>query len=106
MHSCSPASICSAAHRPAAFSLPSVIDYCSFGNHSCDHECVSVLNGYRCRCNDGYRLLDNGKTCQGESLEAEVKRSEVKRSADKRRVRRHEESLPQNTAAVKSSRAA
>lgn len=98
MHSCSPA-ICSAAHRPAAFSLPSVIDYCSFGNHSCDHECVSVLNGYHCRCNDGYRLLDNGKTCQGESQEAEVKQL-----ADKRRVWRHEESLPQNTAAAKSSR--
>lgn len=93
------ASFCSAAHRPAALSLPSVIDYCSFGNHSCDHECVSVLNGYHCRCNDGYRLLDNGKTCQGESQEAEVKQL-----ADKRRVCRQEESLPQNTAAVQSSR--
>ncbi|XP_005752897.1 matrilin-4 [Pundamilia nyererei] len=41
-----------------------VIDYCSFGNHSCDHECVSVLNGYRCRCNEGYRLLEDSKTCQ------------------------------------------
>uniref|UniRef100_A0A667XNQ6 Matrilin 4 n=1 Tax=Myripristis murdjan TaxID=586833 RepID=A0A667XNQ6_9TELE len=41
-----------------------LIDYCSFGNHSCDHECVSVLNGYHCRCNEGYRLLEDGKTCQ------------------------------------------
>uniref|UniRef100_A0A3P9D3C3 Matrilin 4 n=1 Tax=Maylandia zebra TaxID=106582 RepID=A0A3P9D3C3_9CICH len=41
-----------------------LIDYCSFGNHSCDHECVSVLNGYRCRCNEGYRLLEDSKTCQ------------------------------------------
>lgn len=56
-------------------SLPSVIDYCSFGNHSCDHECVSVLNGYRCRCNEGYRLLDNGKACHGELHE--TKRSHV-----------------------------
>uniref|UniRef100_A0A668SWK4 VWFA domain-containing protein n=1 Tax=Oreochromis aureus TaxID=47969 RepID=A0A668SWK4_OREAU len=46
-----------------------VIDYCSFGNHSCDHECVSVLNGYRCRCNEGYRLLEDGKTCQGKQSE-------------------------------------
>lgn len=66
-HRCNPthvAAVCSAAYRLAAF-LPSVIDYCSFGNHSCDHECVSVLNGYHCRCNEGYRLLDDGKTCQG-----------------------------------------
>ncbi|KAG7276899.1 hypothetical protein CRUP_034775, partial [Coryphaenoides rupestris] len=42
----------------------SVIDYCSFGNHSCDHHCVNVLNGYHCKCNHGYRLLDDGKTCQ------------------------------------------
>uniref|UniRef100_A0A3Q1HT20 VWFA domain-containing protein n=1 Tax=Anabas testudineus TaxID=64144 RepID=A0A3Q1HT20_ANATE len=53
--------------------LPSVIDYCSFGNHSCDHECVSVLNGYHCRCNDGYRLLANGKTCQAIDLCTEGK---------------------------------
>uniref|UniRef100_A0A3Q3XIQ4 VWFA domain-containing protein n=1 Tax=Mola mola TaxID=94237 RepID=A0A3Q3XIQ4_MOLML len=46
----------------------SMIDYCSFGNHSCDHECASVLNGYRCRCNEGYRLLDDGKTCQDMDL--------------------------------------
>lgn len=44
---------------------PSVIDYCSFGNHSCDHECVSVLSGYHCQCNHGYRLLSDGRTCQG-----------------------------------------
>ncbi|XP_039468568.1 matrilin-4-like [Oreochromis aureus] len=50
-----------------------MIDYCSFGNHSCDHECVSVLNGYRCRCNEGYRLLEDGKTCQAIDLCAEGK---------------------------------
>lgn len=52
----------------AAVCFPSVIDYCSYGNHSCDHECVSVLSGYHCRCNHGYRLLDNGRTCQGKLL--------------------------------------
>ncbi len=41
-----------------------VIDYCSFGNHSCDHHCVSVLNGFYCRCNEGYTLQEDGKTCQ------------------------------------------
>lgn len=62
------AAVLSAAHGLAAF-LPSVIDYCSFGNQSCDHECVSVLNGYRCRCNEGYRLLEDSKTCQGKQSE-------------------------------------
>uniref|UniRef100_H2RM08 Matrilin 4 n=1 Tax=Takifugu rubripes TaxID=31033 RepID=H2RM08_TAKRU len=52
---------------------PSVIDYCSFGNHSCDHECVSVLSGYHCRCNHGYRLLNDGRTCQAIDLCAEGK---------------------------------
>ncbi len=41
-----------------------VIDYCSFGNHSCDHHCVRVLNGFYCRCNEGYSLQEDGKTCQ------------------------------------------
>lgn len=60
-------SFCSAASGLMAAFLPSVIDYCSFGNHSCNHECVSVLNGYHCTCNEGYRLLDDGKTCHGKS---------------------------------------
>lgn len=46
----------------AVFAFP-VINYCSFGNHSCQHECVSVLNGYFCRCNEGYTLQEDGKTC-------------------------------------------
>lgn len=45
-----------------------MIDYCSFGNHSCQHECVSVLNGYFCRCNEGYTLQADGKTCQANDL--------------------------------------
>ncbi|KAJ4918471.1 hypothetical protein JOQ06_022873 [Pogonophryne albipinna] len=50
-----------------------MIDFCSFGNHSCDHECVSVLNGYHCRCQEGHRLLEDGKTCQAIDLCAEGK---------------------------------
>uniref|UniRef100_A0A3B4U6H0 Matrilin 4 n=1 Tax=Seriola dumerili TaxID=41447 RepID=A0A3B4U6H0_SERDU len=61
--------LCGKAHFSVrAGSLKHVIDYCSFGNHSCDHECVSVLSGYHCRCNEGYRLLDDGKTCQDMDL--------------------------------------
>uniref|UniRef100_A0A3B4B6Y4 VWFA domain-containing protein n=1 Tax=Periophthalmus magnuspinnatus TaxID=409849 RepID=A0A3B4B6Y4_9GOBI len=65
---------CSNGQWLIAVLLPSsVIDYCSFGNHSCDHECVSVLGGFNCRCNQGYRLLANGKTCQAIDLCAEGK---------------------------------
>uniref|UniRef100_A0A8C4W678 Matrilin 4 n=1 Tax=Gopherus evgoodei TaxID=1825980 RepID=A0A8C4W678_9SAUR len=43
-----------------------VINYCSFGNHSCQHKCVSIPNGYYCRCNDGFTLQADGKACQGD----------------------------------------
>ena len=62
--SCFAASSCSRL----AFSLPSVINYCSFGNHSCDHECVSVLSRYHCRCYGGYNPLEDGNTCQRKSF--------------------------------------
>ncbi|XP_038187125.1 matrilin-4 isoform X3 [Arvicola amphibius] len=40
------------------------IDYCSFGNHSCQHECVSTLAGPQCRCREGHDLLPDGRSCQ------------------------------------------
>ncbi|CAO2577799.1 MATN4 [Lemmus lemmus] len=40
------------------------IDYCSFGNHSCQHECVSTLVGPQCRCREGHDLLPDGRSCQ------------------------------------------
>ncbi|XP_006881631.1 PREDICTED: matrilin-4 isoform X2 [Elephantulus edwardii] len=40
------------------------IDHCSFGNHSCQHACVSTLSGPRCRCREGHDLLPDGKHCQ------------------------------------------
>ncbi|XP_054639556.1 matrilin-4 isoform X2 [Dunckerocampus dactyliophorus] len=53
--------------------VATVMNYCSFGNHTCDHECVSVLKGFQCRCNDGYKLLDDGRSCRGRDLCAEGK---------------------------------
>lgn len=44
-----------------------VIDYCSFGNHSCQHECVSIPNGHYCRCRSGFTLQPDGKSCRGRS---------------------------------------
>uniref|UniRef100_F2Z469 Matrilin 4 n=1 Tax=Mus musculus TaxID=10090 RepID=F2Z469_MOUSE len=40
------------------------IDYCSFGNHSCQHECVSTLEGPQCRCREGHDLLPDGRSCR------------------------------------------
>uniref|UniRef100_A0A8C6HTH6 Matrilin 4 n=1 Tax=Mus spicilegus TaxID=10103 RepID=A0A8C6HTH6_MUSSI len=40
------------------------IDYCSFGNHSCQHECVSTLAGPQCRCREGHDLLPDGRSCR------------------------------------------
>lgn len=47
--------------------LSPVIDYCSFGNHSCQHECVSIPSGHRCRCHRGFTLQPDGSSCRGES---------------------------------------
>uniref|UniRef100_A0A286XDJ4 Matrilin 4 n=1 Tax=Cavia porcellus TaxID=10141 RepID=A0A286XDJ4_CAVPO len=45
-----------------------VFDHCSFGNHSCQHECVSTLAGPQCHCLAGYDLLQDGKSCQVRDL--------------------------------------
>uniref|UniRef100_A0A3Q1B2X3 VWFA domain-containing protein n=1 Tax=Amphiprion ocellaris TaxID=80972 RepID=A0A3Q1B2X3_AMPOC len=44
-------------------SRSSEIDYCDLGNHGCEHNCVSVPESYICRCNKGYILNLDGKTC-------------------------------------------
>ncbi|KAF6284535.1 matrilin 4 [Rhinolophus ferrumequinum] len=44
------------------------IDHCSFGNHSCQHECVNTLGGPRCHCREGHDLLPDGKSCQARDL--------------------------------------
>uniref|UniRef100_A0A5F8GBK2 Matrilin 4 n=1 Tax=Monodelphis domestica TaxID=13616 RepID=A0A5F8GBK2_MONDO len=41
-----------------------VIDHCRFGNHSCQHECVSFPEGPRCRCRQGFDLQQDGRSCQ------------------------------------------
>uniref|UniRef100_A0A8C9KBK0 Matrilin 4 n=1 Tax=Panthera tigris altaica TaxID=74533 RepID=A0A8C9KBK0_PANTA len=44
------------------------IDHCSFGNHSCQHECVSTFRGPRCHCREGHDLLPDGRSCQARDL--------------------------------------
>uniref|UniRef100_A0A663ESH6 Matrilin 4 n=1 Tax=Aquila chrysaetos chrysaetos TaxID=223781 RepID=A0A663ESH6_AQUCH len=49
---------------PTLLLLSPVIDYCSFGNHSCQHECVSIPNGHYCRCRSGFTLQPDSKSCR------------------------------------------
>lgn len=32
---------------------------------TCQHECMNTPGSHRCLCPSGYRLMTNGKTCQG-----------------------------------------
>ncbi len=35
---------------------------------TCQHECMNTPGSHRCLCPSGYRLMTNGKTCQGKKL--------------------------------------
>lgn len=40
------------------------VDECSKVEiHQCGHKCVDTLTGYFCECNQGYKLLSDGKAC-------------------------------------------
>lgn len=36
------------------------------GGKLCVHECVNVPGSYRCSCPSGYKLLRDGRSCEGE----------------------------------------
>ena len=41
------------------------IDECEAGLHECQQLCVNTAGGFRCDCNPGYELGDDGSTCSG-----------------------------------------
>ncbi|KAK1171773.1 matrilin-3a [Acipenser oxyrinchus oxyrinchus] len=41
-------------------------DICSLGTHGCEHICVSTTDSYYCKCQDGYILNEDKKTCSRE----------------------------------------
>lgn len=44
--------------------LSADIDECE-SRDTCQHECRNSLGSFQCACPSGYRLMPNGKTCQG-----------------------------------------
>lgn len=41
------------------------IDECYTRTHACQQVCVNQRGSYRCECNTGYTLNNDGKTCTG-----------------------------------------
>ena len=41
------------------------IGECGDGTDSCDQICINTLGSYICTCGTGYRLADDGRTCNG-----------------------------------------
>ena len=41
------------------------VDECKEKTHDCDQNCINNIGSYICRCNPGYRLQDDKKTCRG-----------------------------------------
>lgn len=39
------------------------IDECATGVAHCEHECIDLAPGYQCRCNSGFELNQDGRTC-------------------------------------------
>ena len=41
------------------------INECATDNGECDQICVNKQGSYECKCNNGYLLADDKKTCKG-----------------------------------------
>ncbi|XP_043914452.1 epidermal growth factor-like protein 7 isoform X2 [Protopterus annectens] len=40
------------------------VDECYGQQHGCAHHCVNTAGSYRCECQNGYKLSENGKSCK------------------------------------------
>ncbi|KAG8505463.1 Multiple epidermal growth factor-like domains protein 6 [Galemys pyrenaicus] len=46
--------------------VPADVDECQTHNGGCQHSCVNTPGSYLCRCQPGFRLHADGRTCLGE----------------------------------------
>ena len=51
------------------------VDECEAGLHECQQQCVNTAGGFKCECNPGYELNDDGSTCSGMQIKRCVSRS-------------------------------
>lgn len=61
--------------------LSTDIDECE-SRDTCQHECRNSLGSFQCVCPAGYRLMPNGKTCQGTESHPAVLRAAQKPHTD------------------------
>ena len=48
------------------YNVPSAdINECTSGSDLCSQVCINSDGGYKCSCNDGYKLQDDEVTCVG-----------------------------------------
>ncbi|XP_072562099.1 cartilage matrix protein [Paramormyrops kingsleyae] len=40
-----------------------VSDLCATGDHDCEQVCISVPGSYKCACNEGFTLMEDGRSC-------------------------------------------
>ena len=41
------------------------VNPCSVGNGGCAHDCIFTHITHYCKCRPGYRLMEDGKQCEG-----------------------------------------
>ena len=44
------------------------IDECRANIHLCEQTCVNTLGSFRCDCKQGYRLMQDGRSCEGKEI--------------------------------------
>ena len=44
------------------------INECRTNIHLCEQTCVNTLGSFRCDCKQGYRLMQDGRSCEGKGI--------------------------------------